>query len=87
MRQRAEAEICQARGPALCLGPVPLHVLQERWEEARGLRQWDAFGEGSRGMAQWGSTWAFLPDVSDVHAVVLSWVCDGEKVPSVYPIS
>ena len=45
------------------------------------------WGKEAQGMVQWGSTWAFLSDVSDVHAVVLSWVCNGEKVPSVYPIS
>lgn len=33
-------------------------------------------GKEAEGMAQWGSTWAFLSDVSDVHAVVVSWVCN-----------
>lgn len=44
-------------------------------------------GKEAEGMAQWGSTWAFLSNVSHVPAVVLSWVCNGEKVLSVYPIS
>lgn len=88
VRQRAEAEICQVHGPALrsrsCSSVCPLR------EVGGGMRSATSrtlLGKEAEGMAQWGSTWAFLSDVSDVHAMVLSWVCNGEKVPSVYPIS
>lgn len=89
-RQGAEAEVCQPHGLGLCPPLCSLCVLSKRREEACSLRWWDAFEEGSRRNGTMGKWWAFLSDVSDVHAVVLVWVCSGEKVPSEignYPIS
>lgn len=48
VRQSTGAEISKPAVLLSALSPAPLHVLWERWEDMCSLRQWDAFGEGSK---------------------------------------